>query len=32
MSDFGEHTQGTTTPYTQDSSGAQTTNVMLSRE
>jgi len=26
MSKFGEHTQGTTTPYTQDSSGAQTTN------
>ena len=23
MSEFGEHTQGTTTPYTQDSSGAQ---------
>jgi len=26
MSDFGEHTQGMTTPYTQDSSGAQTNN------
>jgi len=24
MSEFGEHIQGTTTPYTQDSSGAQT--------
>ena len=24
MSDFGEHIQGMTTPYTQDSSGAQT--------
>jgi len=26
MSDFGEHIQGMTTPYTQDSSGAQTNN------
>ena len=26
MSDFGEHTQGMTTPYNQDSSGAQTNN------
>ena len=26
MSDFGEYTQGITTPYTQDSSGAQTNN------
>ena len=26
MSDFGEQTQGKTTPYTQDSSGAQTNN------
>jgi len=32
MSEFDEYTQGRTTPYQQESSGAQTNNVMLSRE